>query len=471
MLSFSTMSALRISLASPEQIRSWSSGEVTEAETINYRTLKPVYGGLFCERIFGPTKNWHCACGKYKRAQFKGKVCEFCGVQVAPARVRRERMGHIELAAPVSHVWYTRVAPSRIALLLDFAPRKLEQIISYSSYIVLEIDEAACQQEIQRIEAEIAQLEAGQLVYAPVTTRQANEELKATSEVVPEDMPSDEALSVVEADWGQLFTQQANQQRVQQLQQVLQDLSGLARLSLLEMARYRVLKLECGRAFRAGIGAEAIHELLGELDLDVLSRDLRARAFPSRKISEETPPIGSPSLRGPANLVGPPPLRGPEPALSSEMGEKAVTGARKEEDRTLRSKLIKRLKIVESLRRSEANPQWMILTAIPVLPPALRPVLQMQGGRFASSDLNELYSRVLHRNNRLKRFLAVGAPELMINREKAMLQSACDALFDNGHCARALLGQSGQPLRSLTDSLSGKGGRFRHNLQIGRAHV
>jgi DNA-directed RNA polymerase subunit beta' len=442
MISFQSVKALRISLASPAQIRSWSSGEVTQAETINYRTLKPEPGGLFCERIFGPTKDWTCACGKYKRYRYKGKTCEKCGVRVTSSRVRRVRMGHIELAAPVSHIWYAQGHPSRIALLLDISPGDLDRILFYTHYIVLHLDEAALQQEIQRIEAEIEHLEnlpderqpASILSSAPLIENMTQSNVGGGESALATlvDAPSEEGdlpalLNASDLDSPLPSSEQpetvlaesllwhTSDERLEQLRLVKRALSRIALHALIESAQGRLLKAECDTAaLRLGIGAEAIESMLQQIDLDQLALALR-------------------------------------PLLQDQDG-------------TIRSKAIKRLKVVEALKRSGARPEWMILHAIPVLPPALRPVLGLSSGRFASSDINELYTRVIHRNQRLQRLQAIHAPELMLNHEKQALQIACDALFDNAHSRRPHIGPHRQPLRSLSDSLKGKQGRFRHNM-------
>ncbi|MDR7512255.1 MAG: DNA-directed RNA polymerase subunit beta' [Armatimonadota bacterium] len=323
--------AVKIGLASPEQIRGWSHGEVRKPETINYRTLKPERDGLFCERIFGPTKDWECHCGKYKRIRFKGIVCDRCGVEVTRAKVRRERMGHIELAAPVCHIWYLKGVPSRIGLLLDMSPRALERVVYFAAYVV--VDPGA----------------------TPLQKRQ-----------------------------------------------------------LLSEAEYREMREKYGSAFRAGMGAEAVKELLDELDIEKLSRGLRAE-------------------------------------LRTASGQK-------------RMKILKRLEVVEAFRKSGNKPEWMILTVVPVIPPDLRPMVQLDGGRFATSDLNDLYRRVINRNNRLKRLLDLGAPEIIVRNEKRMLQEAVDALIDNGRRGRPVTGPNNRPLKSLSDMLKGKQGRFRQNL-------
>jgi len=326
-----TFDSIKIGLASPEMIRSWSHGEVTKAETINYRTLKAERDGLFCERIFGPTKDWECLCGKYKRVRFKGKVCEKCGVEVTTKKVRRERMGNIELAAPVSHIWYFKALPSRMGAILDMSTRLLERVLYFARYIVID----------------------------------------------PGNTP-------------------------------------LEKKQLLTDAEYKSAREKYEDDFRAGMGAEAVRELLAEIDLDKLSRELR------EKLSEAT---------GPKKI-----------------------------------KIIKRLEIVEAFRKSGNRPEWMILDTIPVLPADIRPMVQLDGGRFAASDINELYRRVINRNNRLKHFLEMRAPEIIIRNEKRMLQEFVDALIDNGKRGKAVTGASNRPLKSLSEILRGKQGRFRQNL-------
>ena len=323
--------AVKIGLASAETIRLWSHGEVKKPETINYRTLKPERDGLFCERIFGPVKDWECHCGKYKRIRFKGIICDRCGVEVTRAKVRRERMGHIELAAPVCHIWYLKGVPSRVGLLLDMSPRALERVVYFAAYVVID----------------------------PGTT-------------------------------------------------------PLTKKQLLTEAEYRELREKYGSNFRAGMGAEAAKELLLELDLEKVSRQLRAE-------------------------------------LRDSSGQK-------------RMKILKRLEVVEAFRKSGNRPDWMILDVVPVIPPDLRPMVQLDGGRFATSDLNDLYRRVINRNNRLKRLLDLGAPEIIVRNEKRMLQEAVDALIDNGRRGRPVTGPNNRPLKSLSDMLKGKQGRFRQNL-------
>ena len=330
-MSDATFDAIKIGMASPDMIRSWSYGEVKKPETINYRTLKPERDGLFCEKIFGPTKDWECHCGKYKKIRYKGKICDRCGVEVTKSKVRRERMGHIELAAPVSHIWYFKGIPSRMGLILDLSPRVLEKVLYFASYIVVD----------------------------------------------PGDCP-------------------------------------LKKYQVLTEKEYRDMREKYEDDFRAGMGAEAVKELLEELDLEELSASLRAD-------------------------------------LKKSSGQKKL-------------RIIKRLEVVESFRQSCNNPAWMIMDVLPVIPPEIRPMVQLDGGRFATSDLNDLYRRVINRNNRLKRLMQLSAPDIIIRNEKRMLQEAVDALIDNGRRGRAVTGANNRALKSLSDMLKGKQGRFRQNL-------
>ena len=323
--------AIKIGLASPEKIHEWSRGEVKKPETINYRTLKPEKDGLFCEKIFGPSKDWECHCGKYKKIRYKGVVCDRCGVEITKASVRRERMGHIELAAPVSHIWYFKGIPSRMGLILDLSPRTLEKVLYFASYIVLDAGNTALQYK-----------------------------------------------------------------------QVLSE------------SEYQEAREQYGNAFRVGMGAEAIQELLHAIDLEKDSAELQAE-------------------------------------LADATGQK-------------RARIIKRLEVVEAFRESGNKPEWMILTVIPVIPPDLRPMVQLDGGRFATSDLNDLYRRIINRNNRLRRLLELGAPDIIVRNEKRMLQEAVDALIDNGRRGRPVTGPGNRALKSLSDMLKGKSGRFRQNL-------
>ena len=330
-MEYNDFDSIKIGLASPDQIRKWSYGEVKKPETINYRTLKPERDGLFCERIFGPTKDWECHCGKYKRIRNKGHICERCGVEITRAKVRRERMGHIELAAPVSHIWYFKGIPSRIGLMLDLSPRLLEKVLYFASYIVTDPG------------------------FTPLEKKQ-----------------------------------------------------------LLTEKEYREMRDRYEDEFKASMGAEAIKELLAEIDLDQLSAELHAE-------------------------------------LEDAGGQKRV-------------RLLKRLEVVEAFRLSGNRPEWMILDVVPVIPPDIRPMVQLDGGRFATSDLNDLYRRVINRNNRLQRLLELGAPDIIVRNEKRMLQEAVDALIDNGRRGRPVTGPNNRPLKSLSDMLKGKQGRFRQNL-------
>ncbi len=331
-MGYNTFNAIKIGLASPELIREWSYGEVKKPETINYRTLKPERDGLFCERIFGPQKDWECHCGRYKKVRYKGKICERCGVEVTKSKVRRERMGHIELAAPVSHIWYFKGIPSRMGLILDMSPRLLEKVLYFAAYIVTDPGEG----------------------------------------------------------------------------------TGLIKKQILTEREYRDMREKFEDDFEAMMGAEAIQKLLRELDLEQLSVDLKAE-------------------------------------LKNATGQKRV-------------RIIKRLEVVEAFRQSGNRPEWMIMDVVPVIPPEIRPMVQLDGGRFATSDLNDLYRRVINRNNRLKRLLELGAPDIIVRNEKRMLQEAVDALIDNGRRGRPVTGPNNRPLKSLSDMLKGKQGRFRQNL-------
>lgn len=331
MLEFNNFDSLKIGLASPDKIRMWSKGEVKKPETINYRTLKPEKEGLFCEKIFGPTKDWECHCGKYKRVRYKGVICDRCGVEVTKSKVRRERMGHIELAAPVSHIWYFKGIPSKMGILMDMSPRALEKVLYFASYIVIDSGD-----------------------------------------------------------------------------------TGLAERQLLTEKEYADAREKYGNRFRAGMGAESVKEILDKIDLEELCKELRAK-------------------------------------LKDSTGQKKIKATR-------------RLEVADAFYKSKNDPTWMILDVIPVIPPDLRPMVQLDGGRFATSDLNDLYRRVINRNNRLKRLLELGAPDIIVRNEKRMLQEAVDALIDNGRRGRPVTGPGNRPLKSLSDMLKGKQGRFRQNL-------
>ena len=513
MLEVNDFNQVRIALASPEQIRNWSYGEVTKPETINYRTLKPEKDGLFCEKIFGPTKDFECYCGKYKRVRYKGIICDKCGVEVARAKVRRERMGHIELASPVSHIWFVKGTPSKLGLLLDMSPRNLERVLYFAQYMIIEVDEEARNRELEHLRSEMlsvvderigevrprrekleAQLEtANAELQAKVSERQQqieeerhisrdalqaavtraveqaeaarNTNLEAEiallgdvilekgakvtqtalarvvregekklvafdkettklkdSEGLLADTALDDAKAALfdELHPLQLKEKQLRDEVEEQYRERLRDLEELAdpirddRVVLLNETRYRELTDMFGHVFKAGMGAEAVLQVLQRVQLD----DMRAR-------------------------------------LKQEI--LTASGMR-------RKKATKRLDVVESLKDSGNKPDWMIFQVLPVLPPDLRPMVQLDGGRFATSDLNDLYRRVINRNNRLKRLLDLGAPEIIIRNEKRMLQEAVDSLIDNGRRGRAVSGSGNHKLKSLSDMLKGKQGRFRQNL-------
>jgi len=513
MLEVNDFNQVKIALASPEQIRSWSYGEVTKPETINYRTLKPEKDGLFCEKIFGPTKDFECYCGKYKRVRYKGIICDKCGVEVARAKVRRERMGHIELASPVSHIWFVKGTPSKLGLLLDISPRNLERVLYFAQYMITEVDEDARNRELERLRAEMLSvldervsevrprrekleqeldrandelqakvdeqklriqaerqisrdalsaaaqraseaaeaakgtalatevsllgepiLEVGVKVTQAAITRVHREgekklhafdkETEKMKEAVA--LTADSALDDAKAAlFDELHPLQVKEKGIrdeveEQYKERLRDLEELAdpirddRVVLLTESRYRELSDLFGHVFKAGMGAEAVLEALGRVDLDAMRQRLKQ-----------------------------------EIVTASGMRRKKAT---------------KRLNVVESLKDSGNKPEWMVFQVLPVLPPDLRPMVQLDGGRFATSDLNDLYRRVINRNNRLKRLLDLGAPEIIIRNEKRMLQEAVDSLIDNGRRGRAVSGSGNHKLKSLSDMLKGKQGRFRQNL-------
>ena len=492
---------LRVGLASPEEIRKWSRGEVKKPETINYRTFKPEPDGLFCERIFGPTRDWECHCGKYRKIKFRGITCDRCGVEVTRSKVRRERMGHIELAAPVSHIWYLKGVPSPMALLLDISPRPLEKVLYFAFYIVTGVDHALLKKGAEEIKAaveeealaargealmwfasgevldEILSKDAEIKKLVPKGLRQKISRSRSDQPVVADVLETREpqildlvrdpetwakirgkALEVVmtagaeeksgkrgkgagdepkitdrEAPARLEAQEAAAEERTAEVEAAAKLLlgpagdgvGGLVVKQLVGEAEYRglqklleALELRHGEKydelFHAGLGADAVKELLGQIDLDALSRELR------KEIGE---------------------TQGPK-----------------------RARAVKRLEVAEAFRQSRNRPEWMVLDAVPVIPPELRPMVQLDGGRFATSDLNDLYRRIINRNNRLKKIQELNAPESIINHEKRLLQEAVDALIDNGRRSRPVTGSNNRPLKSLSDMLKGKDGRFRKNL-------
>ncbi len=417
MLDVNFYDELRIGLATADQIREWSHGEVKKPETINYRTLKPERDGLFCEKIFGPTRDWECYCGKYKRVRFKGIICERCGVEVTRSNVRRERMGHIELAAPVTHIWYFKGVPSRLGYLLDVAPKDLEKVIYFAAYMITSVDEEARHRDLPSLEAKV-EVERKQLASrrdSDIETRmQKIEEDLATLEA--EGAKADVKKKV--RDGGEREVKQLRDRAQRDLDRLdavwtrfkglkVQDLEG-------DEILYREMKNRFGKYFEGFMGAEAIKRRLHDFDLVAESERLR---------------------------------------------EIIQTGKGQRKTRAL-----KRLKVVSAFLNTTNSPEGMVLDAVPVIPPDLRPMVQLDGGRFATSDLNDLYRRVINRNNRLKRLLDLGAPEIIVNNEKRMLQEAVDSLFDNGRRGRPVTGPGNRPLKSISDMLKGKQGRFRQNL-------
>jgi DNA-directed RNA polymerase subunit beta' len=471
--------AITIGLASPREIRSWSFGEVKKPETINYRTYKPERDGLFCERIFGPTRDWECHCGKYKKVKFKGIKCDRCGVEVTRSKVRRERMGHIELAAPVCHSWYLKGVPSPVSLLLDMSRRTLEEVVYFASYIVTSVNVEKMQrrradilaaigeekqaildsrdQEVVRLreeyeeglrqtqERETAEAEKAAIVEAGEVAEEEEVEEGEIEDDLEElsdddaDMLEDEEEGYEESEgeggWGAPMSEEELSRRITKAQEIthrMDELTAAAELLFKLTPKMLISELEYRRLvelmevceerlegsfsdlFKAGLGADAVRDLLAEIDLDELAHDLR------QEIDERT-------------------------------------GAR-------RLRAVKRLRVVEAFRNSKNRPEWMIMEVVPVLPPELRPMVQLDGGRFATSDLNDLYRRVINRNNRLRRIIEINAPESIINHERRLLQEAVDALIDNSRRSRPVTGSNRRPLKSLSDMLKGKEGRFRKNL-------
>ena len=412
--------AIRISLASPEQIKIWSYGEVIKPETINYRTLRPEKDGLFCERIFGPTKDWECYCGKYKKIRYKGVICDRCGVEVARAKVRRERMGHIALAAPVAHIWFSKGTPSRLGLLLDLSPRNLDRVLYFAQYLVTSVDDSLRTERVDQIQEELEEGLARIDEDGEARIEALKEQLEALGEPPKVDEDSEEDADTpwlkLKADINQLAIQieDGKSDYETELESQIDELEDLSVGQLLTESRYRELRDRYAGIFNAAMGAEAVLDVLRDLDLDVLRDSLQ----------EE---------------------------IQSTSGQR-------------RKKAIKRVRVVEAFRKSGNKSEWMVLTTLPVLPPELRPMVQLDGGRFATSDLNDLYRRVINRNNRLKRLIELAAPEIIVRNEKRMLQEAIDALVDNGRRGRAVAGSHNHRLKSLSDLLRGKQGRFRQNL-------
>ena len=408
---------LRIGLASAERIRSWSRGEVKKPETINYRTLKPEKDGLFCEKIFGPTKDWECNCGKYKRIRFKGIVCERCGVEVTRSKVRRERMGHIELAAPVSHIWYFKGSPSRLGYLLDIPPKELEKVLYFASSIINWVDEEARDADTTELRdeltADLEELDA-ELERAIEATRRLSTDF-VNNEELDSEIAEDERLTPEEVELEIIDLREEYAERKALRIEAYEAFLKLSEKQLIsDESLYREMRLNYSEYFRGGVGAEAVRDLLRAIDLEQTATELRQ-------------------------------------VIDEGRGQR-------------RAKAIKRLKVVDAFIKSENKPEDMILDVIPVIPPDLRPMVQLDGGRFATSDLNDLYRRVINRNNRLKRLLDLGAPEIIVNNEKRMLQEAVDSLFDNGRRGRPVTGPGNRPLKSISDMLKGKQGRFRQNL-------
>lgn len=408
---------LRIGLATADDIRRWSKGEVKKPETINYRTLKPERDGLFCERIFGPTRDWECACGKYKRVRYKGIICERCGVEVTKSKVRRERMGHIELAAPVTHIWYFKGVPSRLGYLLDLAPKDLERIIYFAANIITSVDEEARHNDLSTLEAEM-------LLEKKDVEDDTESEIAERAQKLEQDLAElEEAGAKADArrkvqnaaEKEMQHMRERGEREVDRLDEIWNHFVKLApKQMIIDETIYEELVDRYEDYFTGGMGAEAIQTLIRNFDLEAEAEELRG-------------------------------------IINEGKGQKKM-------------RALKRLKVVAAFLNSGNDPAGMVLDSIPVIPPELRPMVQLDGGRFATSDLNDLYRRVINRNNRLKRMLDLGAPEIIVNNEKRMLQESVDALFDNGRRGRPVAGPGNRPLKSLSDLLKGKSGRFRQNL-------
>ncbi len=448
MIDINNFDAIEIGLASSKQIRSWSSGEVTKPETINYRTLKPEKDGLFCERIFGPTKDWECYCGKYKRVRYKGIVCERCGVEVTRSKVRRERMGHVDLAAPVSHIWFFKGVPSRIGYLLDMAPKELEKVLYFAASIVTWVDDEARQKDLETLEKEVNKVLDSYTAEREERVLELRESLARREKYLQSGKQT--GFSDEDHLWADSLDINLNKLSDEEREKLLKELKKAFEADIADTEAYiedaaermrsvwelfktmepkqiehdettfRELKERFGSPygfgeyFRGGMGAEAIRDLLQQVDLEAERVEL-------------------------------------EDQVKTAKGQK-------------QARAVKRLKVVSAFLQSGNRPEQMVLDAVPVIPPELRPMVQLDGGRFATSDLNDLYRRVINRNNRLKRLLDLGAPEIIVNNEKRMLQEAVDALFDNGRRGRPVTGPGNRPLKSLSDMLKGKQGRFRQNL-------
>ena len=432
--------AITISLASPNDVQRWSWGEVTKPETINYRTLRPEKDGLFCERIFGPTKDWECYCGKYKKIRFRGVTCDRCGVEVARSKVRRERMGHIELAAPVAHIWFSKGTPSRLGLLLDLSPRNLDRVLYFAQYLVTDVDKELKSQLLEQLHSTLEEKTVEKDTKIESIENTISEEYQSQIDplqVIKEEQDSDseddeskhekdtkETLAKIESlekerdEKIEELISETNDEFEEILNNIENQITSLEEIQvtrLLTETQYRDNRDNFPGVFQAGMGAESVlYVLQNHIDLDELRDELQ----------EE---------------------------MQSTSGQR-------------RKKAIKRLRVVESFRKSTNRPEWMILTNLPVLPPDLRPMVQLDGGRFATSDLNDLYRRVINRNNRLSRLIELQAPEIIIRNEKRMLQESVDALIDNGRRGRAVAGSHNHKLKSLSDLLRGKQGRFRQNL-------
>ena len=520
MLEVNNFNAIRISLASPEQIRDWSKGEVTKPETINYRTLKPEKDGLFDERIFGPTRDWECYCGKYKRIRYKGIICDKCGVEVTRAKVRRERMGHIQLASPVSHIWYFKGTPSRLGILLDISPRNLERILYFALYIVTWVDEDARRRALQQLEEEaegrggragkaLTELEDGlraennrsrdtlkealaerqreleeqrsgrtaELVEAKQRTEAAIKAFKGAAEEPIVFEPTGEVIVAVGAKGGKEAIEALKKAAAEEVERVNTEIQSIeaaeaertaAQIADLDLQRDARLEAERERLrLEADSTKDEIRKARDEIEKLAPGAMLMESSLDGWNYRELDRKYGS-GVRGGSRIfgagMGAEAIRELIQRMDLETLAQKLHGEVRTSSGLRRKKAIKRLRLIEAFKRSGTRPEWMIMSVLPVIPPDLRPMVQLDGGRFATSDLNDLYRRVINRNNRLKRLLDLGAPEIIIRNEKRMLQEAVDSLIDNGRRGRAVSGSGNHKLKSLSDMLKGKQGRFRQNL-------
>jgi len=448
--------SITIGLASSKQIRQWSHGEVTKPETINYRTLKPEMDGLFCQKTFGPVKDWECACGKYKRIRYKGIICERCGTEVTRAKVRRERMGHIDLAAPVSHIWFFKGVPSRIGYMLDIAPKELEKVLYFAGSIITDVDDEARMRDLETLEGQVNETIDQYKVDREERVLEFNERLERRQnwlrEGTTQGLDDDDLLWIddVERDRSSEDPEAKRELTDADRRQIESDIRKETDVAIKDIERY--LDEAIDRLQQAWLTFRDLKPRQIEPD-EQLFREMKERFGSERGFGKYfSGGMGAEAIR---DL-----LKGIDLAAEADSLRETIRTSKGQRQ----ARALKRLRVASAFLRSDNHPEWMILDAVPVIPPELRPMVQLDGGRFATSDLNDLYRRVINRNNRLKRLLDLGAPEIIVSNEKRMLQEAVDALFDNGRRGRAVTGPGNRPLKSLSDMLKGKQGRFRQNL-------